>query len=193
MKELGILPSEDELIREVEDSKAKKVIKKYFIELLGLVMILLFVSYFVFYDAYPILEGKTVSYVMDNNHIIRAKDFQVVFSKDAYDRLSKLYFDNQKTEVAMCLQGSIEGSSYNVNDFYIPKTRNKEVFSVLSEICNSKTIIAMHSHPYEHCIFSEVDINYYHSFKQISPEGIIGVMCEPKRFVFYRELFQTTG
>ena len=67
----------------------------------------------------------------------------------------------------------------------MPKAFGQSVSHVSAELCNSNTIVALHSHPYKRCIFSEQDIKSYEAARQINPDAIIGLMCEADRFGFY--------
>lgn len=189
MDPLETLPSEEELQKEIKpESKYWKAIRKVLVMILALGLIALILSYFLPGDAMHIIQGRLGSYEVDKDYSINTPEgFTIIFSKDVYNKIVDTYLSNQETEVAFCLKGTLENNTYRLDEFYIPPTKDKEVFSVTSQICNSETLIAFHTHPYKHCIFSDVDIKYYQAFKQLNPQGMIGVMCEPNRFTFYRE------
>ena len=85
----------------------------------------------------------------------------------------------------MCLLGSKQGTTYLITGLLQPRIYEQDEFQVRADLCIKETLIALHSHPYKKCIFSEADISYYKSFANINNNGLIGVMCELNRFGFY--------
>src|SRR3989344_5722658 len=188
MSSADILPSEEELIMEIKEvCPGRKRIRKFVIASIAIFLLLLFVMYFVFGDVWHILEGKIGSYQVDNDYSVQTEYGSIIFSEEVYNKIVFNYFDNQETEVAFCLRGNLKNKEYYLDDFYIPPTKHQEVFSVTAEMCDKDTLVAFNTHPYKSCIFSSADINYYKSFSNLNPDGMIGLMCEPNRFTFYRE------
>jgi len=168
------------------DIQEESKIKRIFIITTSIFLIILFLTYLLpGYDLLSILEGKIVSNRLIDLQLTLRNGNKVVFTNEAYLKLKDIYLKNQRTEFSSCLLGYKENNNYRVTDLYIPKTHQKTVFEVASELCNKDTIIALHSHPYKHCIFSSQDINYYNNFKEVNPEGMIGLICELNRFTFY--------
>ena len=79
----------------------------------------------------------------------------------------------------------MDNGDYIINEIYIPKTYTQTSNEVVSEFCSKDTIVDMHSHPLKHCLPSEQDFNSFKSFKEISNNAIMSVMCERGRFNFY--------
>lgn len=179
-----------ELLRPVESRPEPSASARFFkrIMTLGIAafLILLLLIYFVpGYDLLSILEGKTVSTVADDYRVTLSDGRIVLFYQDVYAQLQQLYLDNQEYEFSVCLLGSKQDRTYSISGLVQPRTYDQDVFHVRAEMCNKETLIALHSHPYKKCIFSEADIQYYQAFTKINKDGLIGVMCEPSRFGFY--------
>ncbi len=179
-----------ELLRPVEpaqeSSVSARLIKRMMTLGITVFLILLLLIYLVpGYDLLSILEGKTTSTVVDNYHFTLPDGRTIAFARDVFAQLQQLYFDNQEHEFSVCLLGSHQDTIYRITGLVHPRTYDQDVFHVRADICGKETLIALHSHPYKKCIFSEQDITYYRSFATINPEGLIGVMCEPDRFGFY--------
>src|SRR3989344_1546491 len=113
MSSTDILPTEEELIREIRElSPARKRIKKITIASIAIFLLLLFVVYFVFGDVWHILEGKVESYQADKDYSIQTEYGSITFSKEIYNKIASTYFENQETEVAFCLGGNLENKAY---------------------------------------------------------------------------------
>lgn len=185
-------PVEDhkELLRPVEPlpepSRLLLLLRKIFIRGVALLLLLLILIYFVpGYDFLSILEGKTASNTIQNSLITLHDGTTITFAPEVLAQLQKLYLANQDHEFSACLLGTLSGRQYSITHFVLPQVYDQDVFHVRADLCAKETLIALHSHPYKHCIFSEADIDYYKAFTQQNPKGIIGVMCELERFGFY--------
>ncbi len=119
------------------------------------------------------------------NDEIPLQNAKIVFTNDIYEKLKVFYFQNQLTEIAMCLTGEIKDGNYIVTDFYAPKIFFKTPITVASQRCNQETIIMMHTHPFNDCLLSSQDIASYEAYKNVNTKAIIGVMCSADRFAFY--------
>ena len=179
-----------ELLRPVapikEPSPLAQRLRRFALLSIAFFLLFLLLVYFVpGYDLLSILEGKTVSTVVDNYQITLSDGRRVLFYQDIYAQLQQLYFDNQPHEFSVCLLGSKQGTTYLITGLLQPRIYEQDVFHVRADLCSKETLIALHSHPYKKCIFSEADISYYKSFANINNNGLIGVMCELNRFGFY--------
>jgi len=169
-----------------EESRVKRVLKGFFRGIIALFLIFLFISILIFgWNIMGILEGKVESSKLEG-FSVEFDDGIVVFDKEVYEELKEIYVENQKTEVKICLKGYKDGEIYYINGLEMPEMYEKSVFHVVSEGCDSETIISMHTHPFKHCIFSKKDIESYELFKEVNEDGIIGLMCEIDRFTFYK-------
>lgn len=131
------------------------------------------------------LEGRIVSSTIDKDYNIILNDgSEIIIGKENYDGLRELFLENQRYEFKVCLLG-YKDENYIITGLYVPKIYSRTVFSVTSEFCNDETIVSMHSHPPDRCVFSSQDIISYNEFKNISPNAIIGLMCNTNRFTFY--------
>lgn len=171
-----------------EESKLKKKAKRIIMVFLALILLILILSYFLPGRYIPdIITGISRTYKVNNDDTIDFKGNKIIFNPDAYNQLLDIYFASQKTEFKVCLIGEKIDSDYLINSLYIPETLRQTVFSVHAIICNSSTIIDLHSHPYKRCVFSDEDINSYRKFRGVSKDGMIALMCEKDRFDFYKE------
>ena len=137
------------------------------------------------YDLLSVLEGKAASDVVVNHQLTLSDGRTIIFTPEVFTQLKTLYFENQHQEFSACLLGSQTATVYTLDRLILPRTYEQDVFHVRADLCPKETVIALHSHPYKHCIFSAADINYYQAFAKINKDGLIGVMCEPDRFGFY--------
>lgn len=172
---------DEDVIEEVEEKPS--IFRRIFIIIILIFLLFLFLSYF-FGNGIIIdfIISRTVSYTPEN-FIVKAKNITVVFDKIILDRINELYKENSGRELKICLKGWIN-ESYNINDFYIPKQR-RFFNEVISEYCED-SIIDLHTHPNDHCIFSNVDILTYKKMKLSNENLAIGLTCNVNRFNFYR-------
>lgn len=170
-----------------DESKLSRIVKRSYIIIISVIIIfLLLINTAPGYHVIYLLSGKLVSSTLNEDHTFELKNGgKVVFNKQTYETLRAIYYQNQRTEFKACLTGYKESNSYIVEDIYIPKIYDQTVFSVTSAICNSSTIISLHSHPPMRCLFSEQDIRSYNKFRQVNPDGIIGLMCNHDRITFF--------
>lgn len=180
-----VLEGIDEEIK--EDSKFFSYLKKISLFLISLFLIFLVLSYLVpGNNILNIIEGRFDSNEINDDFVINLENnSKVVFNFEIYKELRKIYLEEQENEFKVCLIGNKVGKTFYVSDLERPKIHSQDVFSVSAQECSDKTIIPLHSHPFKHCLFSSQDIKSYELFKKINEDGIIGLMCEEKRFSFY--------
>jgi len=173
--------------RQEEGSKAVKIVKRAFIVFLALFLIFLLFSYLVpGAHTLRVFEGLLASSSLNDDFSVDLSDGgRVVLEQKVYSELKDLYFENQKNEFKVCLEGEKQGNEYFVSGLVVPETYLKTFSSVSSQICSAETIIPLHSHPYRDCVFSEQDIKSYAAFRSLNPDAIMGLMCEIDRFAFY--------
>jgi len=175
--------TEKDIDKTAKETKYEKII----IAAVSIFLVLLVVPYFIFGDnIFYVIEGKLVSEKIKNDFSVSFDSGKVIFENGTYNKLKEFYFANQKNEFKVCLIGNKKKNNYFISDFYSPKTFGQSVSHVSAELCNDSAIVALHSHPYKRCIFSEQDIKSYEAGKQANPDAIIGLMCEADRFGFYR-------
>ncbi len=172
---------------EEEESRLKKFLKRSYILIVCFFLAFLFlVNTDAGYHVISVLNGKIVSTSLADDYTLNLNSgIKVIFSKVAFERLSQVYYANQKHEFKACLTGEKKNSSYYIYGLYIPEIYAQDVFSVTAQLCNSSTIISLHSHPPLRCIFSEQDMKSYQLLRINNPEGMLGLMCGEKRFSFY--------
>lgn len=134
-----------------------------------------------------IVMGKLVSSTINTNFQVKHGSYIISFKEGVYQQLHQVYRESLRQEFVVCLQGKKEGMEYTITDLTLPKVFSSSVFHVSYQGCDTTSLITLHSHPYQRCIFSQQDIASYRAIKQTNPEAMIGVMCTPQRFTFYRE------
>ncbi len=169
-----------------EDYIKKKRRNKVISAILAVFLILILLVYLFPGDLLSLIEGQLVSSEIDEFKV-EFQGGEVQFEQEVYDGLLEHYLENQRREIKACLLGTIDESTYYVTEVVFPEVRSASVTHILTDQCPKETIISLHSHPFKRCIFSEQDIKSYEHFKEINPEGIIGLLCEPERFSFYKD------
>ncbi|GEM_PF-804760 len=159
---------------------------KLFIVLSAVLLIFLFfVSIGPGYHVLSYLQNMIVSSPAQDFRIGLPDGRLILFSPTVYEQLQSIYLSQQTKEFSVCLQGKKEGTTYKITGLEVPKTYEQETFHVTAQLCDSTTLIALHSHPYQQCIFSDQDIAYYRKFAKVNVDGLIAVMCDRDRFGFY--------
>ncbi len=162
-----------------EESEFQKKIKRIITIVLAIGLVLLMLSFLVPSDVLNSLvsEKKLSGYELNYGNLT------IEFSPEVYKNLTSHYFSNQMTELKFCLLGEISNNTYLVNSYYLPSILYKTPISVESQICNNDTIIDLHTHPLNDCVFSSQDIDTYNAMKN---GRIIGmVMCNTHDFNVY--------
>ena len=174
---------EKELLRPVEEHELppQSKIWKYFWMLMGVLMIILIVTYtLTAYGVMNIIAGKIDSDKVKGD-MIESEYVNIVFLEGVYDELEKLYHENEK-EFKACLMGNMFDGEYLINSLYLPKIHFQDYDKVVASPCPDESLIVMHSHPQQHCIFSEVDLK---SFDKRNKNMLMAVMCFDDRFIFH--------
>ena len=173
--------SEEDLLKEI-----RKPFSRLGRLLLGLFILLIFLPFLFPGDFLTILEGRLDSARLSPHFTAPLEEGgRVLFDQGVYESLRRLYREHPRTEIKVCLLGDKLGRTYHVTGIYEPETYAQSVFSVTAENCPPNTIIALHTHPYRHCLLSVQDIQSYEASRRIHPEALVGVMCEESRFSFY--------
>ncbi len=164
-----------------EESSARKVI----VIIGSLVLALLVVSFvFVSFPIADIIGGKAESSIIINN-TINLGNFSIILENGTYELLQDKYFSNPKVEISECLAGKLEGNNYVISSLYQPTIYSQAFNEVIFGPCSKDTLIMLHSHPYQHCIASETDIETLNKTRQENPAVLMVIMCEAKRFAVY--------
>tara|TARA_Y100000310_G_C20699165_1_gene828077 strand:- start:4614 stop:5168 length:555 start_codon:yes stop_codon:yes gene_type:complete len=175
--------AERELLRPVEDHELESGgnFWKYFWRAIGTLMIILIISYMLTnYTVMSIIAGRADSDVVSGNSLDSAYG-SVVFSEGTYEKLKELYHANEK-EFKACLIGDFSEGNYLISEVFLPKMHFQDYDRVLSSPCPEDTLIDMHSHPQQHCTFSQVDLE---GFDPMNENTIMSVMCYDDRFIFH--------
>ncbi len=176
---------EDELLRPVakHEIKEKSKVWKYFWSFVGFILIILILSYMLSgYTVMSVIAGKIASEKVQDNVVI--SDYgDIIFQEEAYQELKELYHTNEK-EFRACLFGDFHDGVYLINKLFLPTMHFQDYDQVVSSPCPTKTLLDLHSHPQDHCIFSDVDIN---GFAPTEENTLLTVMCNDNRFIFYKK------
>ncbi|MBU1975995.1 MAG: hypothetical protein KKG59_06340 [Nanoarchaeota archaeon] len=132
------------------------------------------------------VQGRFASSTVEDVTLI-TKQGQIVILGDVYKELLDQYKKNQAHEWAACLIGTRNNDTIEIDDLYVPRIYDKSVYSVRSERCPQETIITLHSHPENHCVFSLQDLESYDDFLLINPDALTAIMCGKDRFTVYSE------
>lgn len=161
--------------------------KKPLVIVIGVFLLILILGYFALGpEFYAYVEGRIATQEIGQDSSLMLKnEKRVVFHAETYELLKRLYAATQTHEFKACLEGYKEGTNYYVTGMYIPKTYSESVYHVTAELCNASTIVSLHSHPPDHCLFSDADKQSHEYFRQINREGLSGMMCGEKRFGLY--------
>ena len=179
---------ERDMDAEAKEHALKRKLLNGLMMVLAVVMIVMVITYlFGEYEFTDILKGIVASDTVSEDLTLTYQDYTVHFSPEAYDALQKLYMGNIQHEFAACLMGVYVNNTYAVTDIHVPDLFSQSVFEVVSGACNKQTIIRLHSHPYRRCVFSPQDIFSYQKIREHQGNIMLGLMCEPTRFSFYRE------
>ena len=172
--------------QEIEELPQKSKIKKFFILIIGLVLVFLVSTYYLFaFGADDVLAGFIQSSKIDNKLTLEFKDKKVIFTKESYDELLKIYDENLEVEFKACLKGNKINNIYNINKILIPKTFSQTYKSVRAEPCDTNTLIDLHSHPFRRCLASVHDVTNFRRLKSVNEDILLSVMCERDRFFLY--------
>ncbi len=174
-----------------EESRLLSFLKRTYIIIIAFIIItLLLVNTQVGYHIFSLISGNLVSSTLNEDYSFDIRhEGKIYFDILTWKALEDYYIQNQKYEFKLCLTGYKEenATDYHVTGIYQPYIYKQDVFSVTSQMCNSSTIVSLHSHPPLHCIFSEQDMKSYEQFQQINPEGIVALMCDKEKMTFYKQ------
>ena len=176
-------------IKDIEIIKDEKpsVIKKIFIIIIAVFLIILVITFLLTNSLIrSIFTGLIESSKIKIDTVKINSTNKLLFLSNTYDELLDIYDNNPEKEFKVCLKGNIDNGDYFINEIYIPETYLQTHSQVIAEPCPDDSIVDMHSHPLKHCIPSEQDFKSFSSFKEISNNAIMAVMCERGRFNFYQ-------
>ena len=178
------MSAEKELLRPIEphELEDKGNFGKYVWKVVGFFMILLILSY--------MLTGFTImgaiAGIFDSEKIedgyIGSNYGRMIFSPMASKVLTTLYYENEK-EFRACVMGEYIEGKYILDTVFLPNIHFQDYDRVISSPCPKGTMLDLHSHRQQHCIFSEVDIK---GFDPIEKNTLLTVMCGDGRFIFHK-------
>jgi hypothetical protein len=176
--------AESELLRPVEahELHRRNSFWKYFWKAISALMLIIILSYMLTnYSVRTILAGKANSDVV-NEGVLDSEYGMIVFTNGVYSGLKELYHENEK-EFKACVLGEYLDGQYILDELFLPKMHFQDYDQVISSPCPDGTLIDLHSHPQQHCTFSEVDLN---GFIPNEENTLLGVMCSDDRFILQK-------
>ncbi len=172
---------EEEITFTETPEEEKPLWKKIIIAILGLFLLFLLLGYF-------LLPLDTLASMIDSETIkdgLVEQEVAVRFENESYEIILEKYNGHLSEEFKICLFGYYNGE-YHVTSVYDVVMYEQAFDHVVSEPCPEETLIALHSHPYRQCLASAQDLKTLEKAQDVNPNVLIGVMCEPKRFSFYK-------
>ncbi len=168
------------------EEEQPSLLKRISVAIIGLFLVFLMLSTFLVWGNVGEMVAGWIESETVENGLVELEDYTVAFSNNTYEILQEIYYDNQEHETKVCLFGEVKDTVYNVTYVYQPVIYSQQFNQVVSEACPSETIVALHSHPYGHCIASQQDLSTLAQSKLVNENIIIGVMCDEDRFSFYQ-------
>ena len=174
--------AEKELLRPLEEHELldKSSFWPHFWKAVGVFLVVLILSYMLTgYAVRSIIAGRSGSEKISGG-FLDSEYGVVVFSGDSYEKLKELYHANEK-EFKACLLGDFSEELYFIDEVYLPEIHFQDYDRVVSSSCPEDTLIDLHSHPQQHCTFSQVDLE---GFNPGNLNALMSVMCSDDRFIF---------
>lgn len=176
---------EIELAPEEIPEKQPSKIKRIFLLIIGVLLIGLMLSYvFVSFPIGSIIQGRQESTLLENNMLL-SEEISLLFINGTADQLEQFYLEEQEVEWSACLQGEKQESWYIISALYQPEMFSQTFNHVTFAPCSEDSIIFLHSHPYKSCLASDTDLATLEKIQEKSPDTVMVIMCEPKRFSVY--------
>jgi hypothetical protein len=160
---------------------------KILVSIISIILLLLFVSYFVFAPVSDTLRGRLRSEEIRNN-TLQFEDITLQFTNDTESYLAQLYTDNQEVrgfETSACLKGERSGNTYTITEVFEPQIFSQSYNHVNFETCPSDTLVMLHTHPHLRCEASTTDKETFENRKERSPDLLMVIMCAPNNYVVY--------
>ena len=170
-----------------EDKQESKGSKKFILVIISIVVI--FSIILAFSGGGRVINfilGRLASSTVEDVTLV-SKQGHIVILGGVYDKLRKQFEHNGVHEWAACLIGTRKNGTIMIDELYFPRIYDNSFYSVRSERCPPTTIITLHSHPADHCMFSQQDIISYNEFLQANPDALTALMCDVDRFTVYGE------
>ncbi|MBT6505565.1 hypothetical protein HOK68_02195, partial [Candidatus Woesearchaeota archaeon] len=124
---------------------------------------------------------------LKNNTFTVNSTLKIILSENIKKELIQSYKQNKPYEIKLCLIGQIINGDYIINKIFHPKIIEQSVVHVISQGCPETTLIDIHSHPFDNCLFSNTDFNTYKRAKKTNEKLLMGVMCSENKFLFVNE------
>ena len=162
--------------------------KKLYIGIIGLLLLGLMLSYFIFAPVADTIRGQISSETVRDNQLVFG-DVMLDF-RGATDRyLAQLYTENQEVravETSACLKGNKQGNTYVITEVFEPRIIQQAYNHVTFTACPQDTLVMLHTHPYLRCEASHTDEDTFRGRKEQNPDLLMVIMCAPDRYVVYR-------
>ncbi len=179
----------ENLEEEVEESRP--LLKKIFVGIIALFVIVMFLSAFLTSpESRNVLIGLFESSSLDDNMSVNVNGAgRLFFINNSYGVLNKYHEENTGLEFKACLFGSVVEDNYYINEVIQPEMYSQTYNRVVSEPCADNTLVTLHSHPHKRCSPSHQDMISFSSLKELNSDALIAIMCDEDRFNIYYNLF----
>ncbi len=182
--ELALL---QEAIDEPHQPDKPPFFNRYVVPALSILLLLLLASYFVFGPIEHTIRGQIASSAVENNEF-EFGEYLLLFYNDTAQELESIYqeFQEEKVvETSVCLKGVVVNKTYAIQEIFYPTIYEATFKSVRFAPCPKDTIVMLHTHPYKSCLASELDKETFAKNKKNSPDLLMLVMCEQRRYTLY--------
>jgi len=171
----------------MEEFEEPSAVKKILIVFLGLFLIVLMLSYFLTSSSvWNVIYGFVESSKLKEQTVKIDRESKLIFNNESLEVLNKLYDENLDREFKVCLKGFKVGETYYIEETIQPKTFLQEFNRVVAEPCSEEYLVSLHTHPFKHCLPSQIDLKNFEKFKEKNEDVMMAIMCERDRFGFYR-------
>ena len=172
---------------ETEQEQKPSLLRRIFTIIIGIFLLSLVLSYFIFDESTRLtILGFLTSSKLNNNTLTVDKTTNLIFNNASLSTLNHLYDSNLEVEFKACLKGEKISNTYFIAETIQPRTFQQEYNFVIAESCPKGTLVDLHTHPFNQCIPSEIDVKNFRKFQKQNPDALLAVMCEKDRFYFYR-------
>ncbi|MCA9478334.1 MAG: hypothetical protein KC535_04255 [Nanoarchaeota archaeon] len=180
---------EEDLEEELPEEHLREVpfFNRFVVPVISVLLLLLLISYFVLGPIHTTIRGQLASSALKNDEY-QFGDYLLLFYNDTAGELESIYQTYQEeklVETSVCLQGLVYNHTYAIQDIYYPKIYSASFSSVTFEPCPKDTVVMLHTHPYKSCLASDQDLKTLEKNKEGSPDLLMLVMCEQRRYTLY--------
>jgi proteasome lid subunit RPN8/RPN11 len=162
----------------------RPIFKKILIGFLGIFLIIIILSYFLFSPgARIVIAGLFDSSVLEDD-LSLSLNFggNLYFINNSYETLLEIYNENELLEFKACLFGEKLDENYFISSVVQPVIYSQSYTHVSAEKCSNSSLVSLHSHPYKRCYPSYQDFVSFSYVKMENNDSLMAIMCDKTRF-----------